>query len=143
DNNENEGGSGYQAFDENNAGYVDKAQAITNIITTLKVYIQLKPTLRADARISRFEDDLEELNSDVITEYTSNEYEIMLKQQLGSRQNITLGTTHKTLETKTNKAVSSFDQALDTTGYYIQHQYQSDRLSTQVGYRIEDHEKYG
>ena len=143
DYNENEGTSVYQAFDWNSAGYVDKAQAFKNNITTLKAYTQLKPTLRADARISRFEDYLEQLNSFEITEYTSNEYELMLKQQLGSRQNITLGTTHKTLETKTNKAVSSFDQALDTTGYYIQHQYQSDRLSTQAGYRIEDHEKYG
>ena len=133
---ENEGTSIYQGFDWGSSGYVDKAHAFENNITTLKAYAQLHPTLRADARISRFEDRLEQLKSFEITEYTANEYELMLKQQLGNQHNITLGVTHKDLETETNKTLDSFAEQLDTTGYYIQHQYQSDRLHTQVGYRL-------
>lgn len=140
---ENEGTSIYQGFDWGSFGYVNKAQAFENNIATFKAYAQLNPNLRADARVSRFEDRLEQLKSFEVTEYTANEYELMLKQQLGTKQNITIGATHKDLKTETNKTVSSFDQQLDTTGYYIQHQYQSDRLNTQVGYRLEDHEKYG
>lgn len=140
---ENKGNSVYQGFDWSSFGYVNKAHDFENNITTLKAYAQLNPALRADARISRFEDRLEQLKSFEVTKYTADEYELMLKQQLGSHQNMTVGATHKALETKTNKADSSFTQDLNTTGYYIQHQYQTDRLSTQVGYRIEDHEKYG
>ncbi|WP_347454447.1 TonB-dependent receptor domain-containing protein [Acinetobacter thermotolerans] len=140
---ENQGTSVYQGFDWGSDAYVNKAHAFENNITTLKAYAQLNPTLRADARVSRFEDRLEQLKSFEITEYTANEYELMLKQQLGSQQNLSVGVTHKDLETETNKTSSSFAQQLDTTGYYIQHQYQSDRLNTQVGYRVEDHDKYG
>ncbi|MQW92816.1 TonB-dependent receptor [Acinetobacter wanghuae] len=140
---ENEGTSVYQGFDWASDSYVNKAHTFENNITTLKAYAQLNPSLRADARISQFKDRLEQLKSFEITEYTANEYELMFKQQLGSKQNVNVGVTHKDLETETNKPLSSFAQQLDTTGYYIQHQYQCDRLNTQIGYRLEDHDKYG
>ena len=36
-----------------------------------------------------------------------------------------------------------YNKDIKTTGYFAQHQYQSDKLSTQLGVRLEDHEKFG
>lgn len=140
---ENKGTSIYEGFDWSSSSYQAKAQAFKNQITTLKAYSQLNPTLRADARVSRFKDELTQLKSQEITTYISDEYELMLKQQLGDRQNIILGATHKSLDTHTNKAQDSFQQDLDSTGYYLQHQYQSEQLNTQAGIRVEDNSTFG
>lgn len=140
---ENTGTSVYQGFDWATADYRNKAQAFENQITTLKAYHQLNSALRANLRVSRFEDYLEQLHSFEITQYQSDEYELMLKQALAERHQVTVGATHKALSTETLKTQDAFAEDLDTTGYYIQHQYQSDRLNTQVGYRLEEHQKYG
>lgn len=140
---ENQGTSVYESFDWNSNSYQTKVHDFKNSIATLKAYTQVNAGLRADARVSRFEDELTQLKSQETTMYTSDEYELMLKQQLGEKHNITAGVTHKTLETQTNKAIDSFDQSLDSTGYYLQHQYQSMHFNTQAGIRVEDNEKFG
>lgn len=143
DHNENQGNSVYEGFSWDTSNYQIKSHDFKNVVTNLKAYAQLNESLRADARVSRFKDELEQLKSFENTTYTANEYELMLKQQFGLGQNLTLGVAHKALETETEKASGSFQQDLDTTGYYLQHQYQSDRLNTQVGVRVEDNEKFG
>lgn len=140
---ENQGNSIYEGFSWNTAKYEIKSHDFKNLVTNLKAYVQLNDGLRADARVSRFKDELEQLKSFENTTYIADEYELMLKQTIGSQQNVTVGVTHKALETETLKTTGSFQQDLNTTGYYAQHQYQSERINTQLGVRVEDNEKFG
>ena len=143
DHQENEGSSAYQSFDSVSNHYQSKAHDFHNAVTNAKAYLQLNDSLRADVRISHFKDELQQLKSRENTQYTANEYELLLKQALPRGQHLSLGVTHKALQTETDKPSGNVRQDLDTTGYYVQHQYQADALNTQFGLRVEDHEKFG
>ena len=140
---ENSGTSEYENFDWTDNHYVPRAHAFDNQITTFNARFNPTEQLELNTRASHFKDKLTQLSSIEKTTYISNEYEINAKQKIGAQQNIVLGINHKQLETDTFKPNDAFAQQLDTTGYYAQHQYQTERLKTQVGVRIEDHEKYG
>ncbi|RVT36296.1 TonB-dependent receptor plug domain-containing protein [Acinetobacter indicus] len=143
DHSENQGNSIYQNFSWVTLDYETKSHDFKNAVTNLKTYLQLNENLRANARISHFKDELEQLKSFENTTYIADEYELMLKQQFTPQQNVIVGITHKALETETEKSSGSFQQDLNTTGYYLQHQYQADKLNTQLGARVEDNEKFG
>ena len=140
---ENAGTSEYEAFNWTDHRYVPRAHAFDHQITTFNVRFKPTEQLELNTRASHFKDELTQLRSIENTTYISNEYEINAKHMIGSQQNIVFGINHKQLEIDTFKPNDAFAQQLDTTGYYAQHQYQTERLKTQVGVRIEDHEKYG
>ena len=140
---ENSGRSQYQNYDWSDFVYQAKAHDFLNQITTLQGHYQLADQTQLKARLSRFKDELTQLKTLEKTTYISDEYELNLSQQLSEHQNIMLGVNHKNLDTTTHKAVNPFEKQLATTGYYAQHQYQTNRVKTQLGVRLEDHEKYG
>ena len=143
---ENEGTSVYEGTDYSdylNPRYLKKSHAFKNTVTTLKAYTELNNTLRLDSLISRFKDELKQLQSLENTTYTADEYELVLKKQLNSQHNLSFGITHKTLDTETQKSSGAFQQDLNTTGYYAQHQFQNEKINTQIGIRAEDNQKFG
>lgn len=140
---ENQGNAQYEQYSWSSMQYEHKSQDFKNQIATMKSRFSPTDQLTLNARISYFKDELEQLKSFERTDYESTEYELTAKQQMSAAQNIIAGITHRQLETSTLKTAESFHQDLNSTGYYLQHQYQTDKLKTQAGIRLEDHEKYG
>lgn len=56
------------------------------------------------------------------------------------------GVSHRNTETdllSVDWSTVQYDKDVSSTGYFIQHQYQNNNLSTQAGLRVEDHETFG
>lgn len=140
---ENQGNAQYEQYSWSSMQYEPKSQDFKNQIATLKSRFSPTDQLTLNARVSYFKDALEQLKSFERTDYESTEYELTAKQQMTVAQNIIAGITHRQLEASTLKTAESFHQDLNSTGYYLQHQYQTDKLKAQAGIRLEDHEKYG
>ncbi len=93
----------------------------------------------------RFSDTQDNQNLPVYgSKYDSAGQEIDLntKWAFTPNQNILIGATGSRSEFQSN-TITDGKQEVDTIGYYLQHQYNSDKVNTQVGVRLEDHERFG
>lgn len=140
---ENEGRSQYENYSWTTYAYSSRAHDFLNQVTTLSTRYQSSEHTEIKARVSHFKDVLTQLNVVEETTFVSDEYDLSVRQNLTPHQNLTLGVNHKVLDTETRKPTDSFQEQLDSTGYYAQHQLQTDKLKTQVGVRVEDNQKYG
>ncbi|QTD59114.1 TonB-dependent receptor plug domain-containing protein [Acinetobacter towneri] len=140
---ENEGRSQYENYSWTTYAYSPRAHDFLNQVTTLSTRYQASQNTELKARVSHFKDVLTQLNVAEETTFVSDEYDLSVRQNLTAHQNLTFGVNYKALDTETHKPSDSFQEQLDSTGYYAQHQLQTDKLKTQIGVRIEDHEKYG
>lgn len=59
-----------------------------------------------------------------------------------ANQNVLFGATHNQSTYQSN-TITNGQQAIKTTGYYAQHQYNSDTFNTQAGIRLEDNQRFG
>lgn len=73
---------------------------------------------------------------------SSNEIDSNVKWNFAQNQNILVGITTNHSEYKSN-TITDTKQKIKTTGYYAQHQYNTDFVNTQVGVRVEDNERFG
>ncbi|WP_151975886.1 TonB-dependent receptor plug domain-containing protein, partial [Acinetobacter nosocomialis] len=71
-----------------------------------------------------------------------NEGDLNVKWQFTQAQNILVGTSIDNTEYQ-DASILNGKQDIDSTGYYLQHQYKTDKISTQLGVRLEDNEKFG
>lgn len=110
-----------------------------NEIVNLKGSVKLANQFELNARLSQFKDEADYLVSPSYIHSISQEAEVFGKWNFTNSQNILLGTTQRKLEAKT----SALNEEIDSAGYYIQHQLNTDKLHTQVGLRVEDNEKFG
>lgn len=110
-----------------------------NEIINLKAKAKLDPNFELNARLSQFKDKAKYLVSPSFINSTSKEAELYAKWDFTPSQNFLFGVTHRQLEANT----SSINQKIDSTGYYLQHQLNQDKLHTQLGVRLEDNEKFG
>ncbi len=110
-----------------------------NEIVNLKGSVKLVDQFELNARLSQFKDEADYLVSPSYIHSISQEAEVFGKWSFTNSQNILLGTTQRKLEAKT----SALNEEIDSAGYYIQHQLNTDKLHTQVGLRVEDNEKFG
>lgn len=115
------------------------SQDFENEIVNLKSRVNPTETTEINARLSQFKDDLDQVTSSSFVHSTTQEAEIYGKWNFTPAQNILLGITQRNTDAKTQ----ALDEDIDSTGYYIQHQYQANGLSTQIGLRVEDNEKFG
>ena len=93
----------------------------------------------------RFSDTQDNQNLPVYgSKYDSAGQEIDLntKWAFAPNHNILIGATGSRSEFQSN-TITDGKQEVDTIGYYLQHQYNSDKVNTQVGVRLEDHERFG
>ena len=141
DYNQNKGTGDY------NAGLLQSQNFETEIIN-LKGRINLSEQLEINARLSKFDDSLDQnqLNYLNVKDYaisTTKEAELFAKYQLNQYQNILIGSSLSNLDGDVLSYGNQYQEDVSSIGYYAQHQYQSDRWSTQIGLRVEDNEKYG
>lgn len=114
-----------------------------NQLINTKLEYKLAPELILNARYSNFRDEQNYVeNSPYIAKTKRNEGDLNLKWQFSPDQNILAGTSIDLNQYRDNSILNG-KQNIDSTGYYIQHQYKKDQLSTQIGLRVEDNEKFG
>jgi vitamin B12 transporter len=139
---ENEGNSQYD-----NYGAVAN-QDFKNEIVNLKGRVNITPNVEVNARVSQFKDDIDQNDQNYLGTYdfvhsTTQEAELYSKWQFTPSQNILVGTTFQNIDGDVISWGSPYAADVDSQGYYVQHQYLANGLSTQAGLRVEDNEKYG
>lgn len=148
---QNKGNSMYvkDINDENFAliGLKNVAQDFKNEIINLKGRVNVTDTMSVSARLSQFKDDLIQKNSPDFINNKTQEAELSTKWQFTPHQNIMVGVAHQKTETDllsiSDWSTVDYLKDVNSTGYFIQHQYKDEKLNTQAGLRVEDHKTFG
>lgn len=72
----------------------------------------------------------------------TNEVDVNARWHLTNKQNVLVGTTQRDSDYESS-SITNNAQTSKTRGYYAQHQYNSEKLNTQLGVRIEDNKQFG
>ena len=135
----NQGNSEYYDFFANKILNQDFDQNGAN----LRAHFDLAPQLKLNARLSQFNDDIDQKNTADFVHSTVQQAELYGTWQFTPQQNILLGVTHQQLQGDILSYGSPYDEKVNTNGYFAQHQYQDQRWNSQIGVRLEDNQKFG
>ncbi|MCJ8161104.1 TonB-dependent receptor plug domain-containing protein [Acinetobacter zhairhuonensis] len=128
-------------------GLKNVSQDFKNEIINVKGRVNLNDNFALHARLSQFKDDLEQNDSHDAIYNTTKEAELYSKWQFSPTQNLLAGVATKNVASDVLSGSGyygvDYDKEVDSTGYFVQHQYQSEKLHTQLGVRVEDHETFG
>ena len=135
---------GYSAYD--NYGSLT-SQDFKNEVINLKGRINITPNFILNARLSQFKDDLQQHDAPDFVHSKTQEAELYSKWQFTPAQNVLFGVAHKKIEgdvlSVSEWSTVKYNEDVNSTGYFLQHQYQDHGVNTQVGVRVEDNEKFG
>lgn len=115
-------------------------QDFLNRTLNLKGNYTFNADFKINGRYSQFRDELTQKKAAGYINTETNEGDISAQWNFLPAQNILAGITDRKTEVNT---LSYANKELKTTGYYLQHQYQANGLSTQAGVRVEDDDNYG
>ncbi|QIO06824.1 TonB-dependent receptor plug domain-containing protein [Acinetobacter shaoyimingii] len=118
-------------------------QDFKNEIINVRGRFNLTEQLELHARLSQFKDEVEQKDSTDYVDSRTQEAELYAKWQFTPTQNVLAGVTYRNLEGDILSYGDPYKEKVDSTGYYLQHQYTNDQLNTQLGVRVEDNQKYG
>ncbi|TXJ06749.1 MAG: TonB-dependent receptor [Acinetobacter sp.] len=124
-------------------GFKNLSQDFNNEVVNFKGRVNLNDNVVMNARASQFKDDIDQHNSSDFIHSTTQEFDVNSQWKFSPEQNILLGITQQKIKGDVLSFGSPYQGDVDSTGYYVQHQYHANGLNTQVGLRIEDNEKYG
>ena len=144
---ENNGQSQYITDNDTYTGVKNVTQDFKNEIINIKGRLNINDDISMHARLSQFKDDLEQNESQDAIYNTTKEAELYSKWKFSPTQNILAGIATKNVKSDVLSGSGDYgvdyDKEVDSTGYFVQHQYQSEKLHTQLGVRVEDHETFG
>ena len=140
DYNENEGTSLYDAYTFDGALL---EHDFKNEIINLRGRFNLTDNFELHTRLSQFNDEDNQKDSTDYVHSKTQEAELYGKWQFTAKQNVLAGITYRNLDGDILSYGAPYKEKVDSTGYYLQHQYAGDRFNSQVGVRIEDNQKYG
>ncbi|MFB2578480.1 MULTISPECIES: TonB-dependent receptor plug domain-containing protein [unclassified Acinetobacter] len=137
---QNQGTNNYS----DNRGKTNVAERqFNNQLLSANISAKVQPNLTLNGRYSQFKDKQDFVDSNPYHAYTTNDGgDVNAKWQISEQQNLLLGVSHEQ-QKYADDSIKNQQQKVSSTGYYAQHQYQSDKLNTQVGVRVEDHDKFG
>lgn len=134
---------GNNNYSENSGVNNAAKREFDNQLITTKVEYKATSDLTINARYSNFKDNEEYRESSPYHADTKrNEGDLNIKWQFTPTQNILAGTSIDKTAYK-DASILNGKQDIDSAGYYLQHQYKTDKISTQLGVRLEDNEKFG
>lgn len=114
-----------------------------NQLVTTKLEYKANSDITINARYSNFKDTQDYRESSPYHADTKrNDGDLNAKWQFTPAQNILVGASIDNTEYQ-DASILNGKQSIDSTGYYLQHQYKTDKISTQLGIRLEDNEKFG
>ncbi len=100
------------------------------------------PDLILNARYSNFKDELTGKSYLSYFNTERNEGDVNLRFKFTDHQNILVGASVNNADVESLSIVGK-SKSLDSTGYYLQHQYDKDGIHTQAGIRVEDNDQFG
>ncbi len=133
---ENQGHGDYFSFG------APQAYDFVNRLYNIKGHIQLNPNVLWETRLSHFEDEYDIVKSAYPSTVITQQHEVdsNIKWQLNAQHQVLAGIHYNKTEAESK---NTFKNENDSTGYYLQHQYQIDALKTQAGIRVEDNQQFG
>ena len=153
---ENKGTNDYDLFG------LATSQDFLNRGLNLKGRYAVGEHVTVNARFSRFEDQLTQNDPTALYDYPPPNYtpvykgseidytntdrkegDVNLKWDFAANQNILIGASMQATDVDSLVYANQYDKTIDSKGYYVQHQFNNDGLSTQAGVRVEDHEAFG
>ncbi|MHA3055788.1 TonB-dependent receptor [Acinetobacter sp. ANC 4633] len=142
---QNQGKSAYDSYNFDGSLISEDFQ---NQMINIKGHFNVLDTLSLNARLSQFNDDLDQNDPNYLGAFDfvhskTQEAELYGKWQFTPSQNLLIGSTYRNLDGDVLSYGLPYKESIDSAGYYIQHQYNNNGLSTQVGARLEDNQKYG
>lgn len=149
---QNKGTSEYLNFDWNAFSYYEPSQDFKNELINVKGHVNLGNQVTLNTRLSQFKDKITQRQQNAAGQYdfvynTNQEAELYAQVKLTEQQNLLAGSTYRTSKGDVYSAGSwstvRYTNTVDNLGYFIQHQYHSDKINTQVGVRVEDNERFG
>ncbi|WP_335960600.1 TonB-dependent receptor plug domain-containing protein [Acinetobacter bereziniae] len=113
-----------------------------NRVINAKVAYNILPELIVNAQYSNVQDkqNVPAYASHYNTE--NNQGDLNLKWKFTPNQNVLVGATYNDANYKSNTILKN-DQSVNSTGYYLQHQFKNELFDTQAGIRVEDNERFG
>ena len=125
-------------------------QDFRNEQINIKGRVNLTDQFNLNARLSQFKDDLDQQAQPDYVHNTTQEAELYARWQYTPHQNLLFGATYKHMDADVlspsawgDEYSVDYHRASETAGYYLQHQYQGQKLNTQLGARIEQHSQFG
>lgn len=139
---QNEGVNIYSGSADGTLPNTAQRQFENRLINVLGSYDVLN-NLTLSARYSNIEDKQTPLDG-YGNHYNTqgNEGDINARWYITPNQNLLFGLSHSKAEYDSNTIKDSL-QKIDSTGYYVQHQYNHDKFNTQAGLRLEDNDRFG
>ncbi|WP_049236154.1 TonB-dependent receptor plug domain-containing protein [Moraxella canis] len=124
-------------------GKNDATRDFENQLINAKASFDVSQDLTIAARYSEFKDTQVVNDSDPDHFNTKNQdADIHAKWYISPNQNILAGISYLKSDFKSGDIKDS-KQEIDSYGYYLQHQYNSDKINTQLGVRLEDNDRFG
>jgi vitamin B12 transporter len=113
-----------------------------NRVINAKVAYNILPDLILNAQYANVQDkqNVPAYASHYNTE--NNQGDLNLKWKFTPNQNVLVGATYNDANYKSNTILKN-DQSVNSTGYYLQHQFKNELFDTQAGIRVEDNERFG
>jgi len=118
-------------------------QDFENEIVNLRGRAKVTENIELNGRLSQFKDQVEQKDSTDFVHSTTQEAELYGKWNFLPQHSILAGFTQRNLDADILSYGAPYQENVDSTGYYVQHQFKGEKLNTQAGIRVEDNEKYG
>ena len=118
-------------------------QDFENEIVNLRGRAKVTENIELNGRLSQFKDRVEQKDSTDFVHSKTQEAELYGKWNFLPQHSILAGVTQRNLDADILSYGAPYQEDVDSTGYYVQHQFKGEKLNTQAGIRVEDNEKYG
>lgn len=118
-------------------------QDFENEIVNLRGRTKVTENIELNGRLSQFKDQVEQKDSTDFVHSKTQEAELYGKWNFLPQHSILAGVTQRNLDADILSYGAPYQEDVDSTGYYVQHQFKGEKLNTQTGIRVEDNEKYG
>ena len=118
-------------------------QDFENEIVNLRGRAKVTENIELNGRLSQFKDQVEQKDSTDFVHSKTQEAELYGKWNFLPQHSILAGVTQRNLDADILPYGAPYQEDVDSTGYYVQHQFKGEKLNTQAGIRVEDNEKYG
>jgi len=132
------------SFSENEGTnvYYGGSQDFLNQVLIAKASAQVSPNLLLSGQYSNFKDELLGSGNSYLFNTERDEADVSAKWKLSNTQHLLFGANLNQANVE-SYAILGQKQDLDSIGYYVQHNYDTNKIHTQTGLRLEDHDRFG
>ena len=133
------------------------SQDFKNESINLKGRYQFNDSIELHTRLSQFKDQIQQNDKPDYVKNNTQEAEIYSQWHINAKHNLLAGMSHKDSHSDVFSQGEGYewegvyypgedvfyDKHVRSNGYFLQHQYQTQQINTQLGLRVEDHQLFG